>query len=81
MEGKLKNYALVVCLFAFLFVIIGGGLHLNPSGAFLAAVTGTPLVIHAFRRRIDGDSRSEGGQPESARSEVAYVSTKTDKFD
>ncbi len=36
---------------------IGGGLHLSPSGAFLAAITGTPLVIYAFHRRIDGTSR------------------------
>ena len=42
---RLMNYASGICLFVFLFVIIGGGLHLNPSGAFLAAVTGTPLVI------------------------------------
>ena len=28
MQGRLKNYALVICLFVFLFVIIGGGLHL-----------------------------------------------------
>ena len=49
---RLKNYALVICLFVFLFVILGGGLHLNPSGAFLAAVTGTPLVIYAFHRKF-----------------------------
>ena len=60
MQGRLKNCALVICLFVFLFVIIGGGLHLNPSGAFLAAVTGTPLVIYVFHRRFDGDSRTEG---------------------
>ena len=42
---RLMNYASGICLFVFLFVILGGGLHLNPSGAFLAAVTGTPLVI------------------------------------
>jgi hypothetical protein len=53
---KLKQGSLVVCLFLFLFVVIGSGLHLNPGGAFLAAATGTPLVIHAFHRR-----RSERG--------------------
>jgi hypothetical protein len=81
MHERLKNGALVICLFVFLFVIIGGGLHLNPSGAFLAAMTGTPLVIYAFRRRIDGDVHSEGGQPDSARNEVTYVSSNPDKFD
>ena len=59
MQARLKNYGLVVCLFVFLFVIIGGGLHLNPSGALLAAMTGTPLVIYAFHRRTDGTSRPE----------------------
>ena len=81
MHARLKNYALVICLFVFLFVIIGGGLHLNPSGAFLAAVTGTPLVIYAFRRRFDGDSRTEDGRSNAARNEVAYVSSNTDKCD
>ena len=50
MLTKIKHGSLVVCLFLFLFVVIGGGLHLNPGGAFLAAVTGTPLVIHLFNR-------------------------------
>ena len=81
MHGRLKNYALVICLFVFLFVIIGGGLHLNPSGAFLAAVTGTPLVIYAFHRRFEGNSRTEDGRPNSTRNEVAYVSRKPDTCD
>jgi len=51
---KIKQGSLVVCLFLFLFVVIGGGLHLNPGGAFLAAATGTPLVIHVFNRRWEG---------------------------
>ncbi len=54
MLTRLKQGSLVVCLFLFLFVVIGGGLHLNPGGAFLAAATGTPLVIHAFQRRVKG---------------------------
>ena len=56
MLTKLKQGSLVVCLFLFLFVVIGSGLHLSPGGGFLAAATGTPLVIHAFNRR-----RSERG--------------------
>ena len=42
----------MICLFVFLFVIIGGGLHLAPGGAFLGAVTGTPLVIFAFQKEF-----------------------------
>jgi hypothetical protein len=49
--AKIKQVALIACLFLFLFVVIGGGLHLNPGGAFLAAATGTPLVIHFFNRQ------------------------------
>ena len=81
MHKRLKRYALVICLFVFLFVIIGGGLHLNPSGAFLAAMTGTPLVIYAFRRNANGASRHEDGRPDAARNEVAYVSSKPDTCD
>ena len=81
MHNRIKNYALVVCLFVFLFVVIGGGLRLNPSSAFLAAVTGTPLAIYVFHRRFEGDSRTEDSRLDSARNEVAYVSSKTDKFD
>jgi hypothetical protein len=80
MQGRLKNYALVICLFVFMFVMIGGGLHLNPGGALLGAATGTPLVIYAFHRRFNGASRPEI-QADSASNEVAYVSSKTDKSD
>ena len=81
MQAKLRNYGLVICLFVFLFVIIGGGLHLNPSGAFLAAITGTPLVIYAFHRRIDGTSRRNEVPCDSGRNEVDYVSSKRAKSD
>jgi hypothetical protein len=44
-----KNVALVFCLFTFLLIVLGGGLRLNPGGAFIAAATGTPLVVYGFR--------------------------------
>jgi hypothetical protein len=47
---QVRQISLVICLFVFLFVVVGGGLHLNPGGAFLAALTGTPLMIHVFNR-------------------------------
>jgi hypothetical protein len=58
MRRKLKPYSLGLCLFVFLFVIIGGGLHLGAGGALLAAVSGTPLVIFAYNRLYS--SRPEG---------------------
>ena len=81
MHGRLKNYALVICLFVFLFVIIGGGLHLNPGGAFLGAASGTPLAIYVFRRKTKTPIDADDFRPNSPRSEVAYVSSNTDKFD
>jgi hypothetical protein len=81
MQAKLKNYGLVVCLFVILFVIIGGGLHLSPSGALLAASTGTPLVIYGFHRRIDGTSRRTEVSCDAGRNEVDYVSGKRGKAD
>jgi len=47
---KFKQSLLVVCLFLFLVVVLGGGLHLNPVASLLAASTGTPLIIHGFNR-------------------------------
>ena len=79
MQEKIKNSALVICLFGFLFVIVGGGLHLAPGGAFLAAVTGTPLVIYAFRRKANAAPRHEDILPDATRNEVAYVSSKPNK--
>jgi len=81
MHSKVKNYALVFCLFVFLFVTIGGGLHMNPGGAFLAAATGTPLMIYAFNRKSKGDCRPEQAAPRLAGNEVRYASDKSDNPD
>jgi peptidoglycan/LPS O-acetylase OafA/YrhL len=78
MHSKVKNYALVFCLFMFLFVIIGGGLHMNPGGAFIAAATGTPLMIYAFNRRPSGDCRPEHVPSQLAGNEVRYGSDRSD---
>jgi|HubBroStandDraft_3_1064219.scaffolds.fasta_scaffold99638_2 hypothetical protein len=54
MQQRTKEKLLMICLFLFLFVVLGGGLHLSPSGAFLATVTGAPLIVYVFnvwRRR------------------------------
>ena len=81
MHGKVKNCSLVICLFVFLFVVLGGGLHLNPGGALLAAATGTPLVVYAFHRRFHRASPPEEVRADSTNNEVAYVNSKTDKSD
>lgn len=73
MPAKIRQVALIACLFLFLFVVIGGGLHLNPGGAFLAAATGTPLVIHFFNRsciprEFDRDPLPSSGSTGAVRS-------------
>jgi len=47
----IKQCSLSLCLFLFLFVVIGGALHLNPGGALVAAATGTRLLVYVFNRR------------------------------
>jgi hypothetical protein len=79
MQERLKSYVLVICLFVFLFVIIGGGLHLNPGGAFLAAVTGTPLVIYVFRSRSGRAHSPINKPPDTPKNEVSYVGSTPDK--
>jgi len=81
MHRKVKNYSLVICLFVFLFVVLGGVLHMNPGGAFLAAATGTPLVIYAFNRRSSGDCRPEHVPTQLPGNEVRYGSDKSDNSD
>jgi hypothetical protein len=49
-RAKIKQILLIVCLFLFLFVVIGGGLHLKPGGAFVSSASGTPLLIYVFNR-------------------------------
>ena len=64
MRNKVKRISLGVCLFVFLFVVIGGGLHLSPGGAFLAAATGTPLLIHMLnRQRAEGSGELGPSSP------------------
>ena len=59
MQGRLKNYALVIWLFVFLFGIIGSGLHLAAGGAFLAALSGAPLLVFAFYRQSSAGIEAE----------------------
>ena len=65
MWWKLKNYAVVICLFVFLFVVIGNGLHLTPIASFTAAVSGTPLAVFAFNRWHKAQGHGEDGRAAS----------------
>ena len=70
MHERLKNYALVICLFVFLFVCIGNDLHLSPGAALMGALSGTPLVIFAFNRWCDGRCRKEEARKEEPVSQI-----------
>ena len=63
MQTKVKRISLGVCLFVFLFVVIGGGLPLSPGGAFLAAATGAPLLVHMLKRQRTEGSSEPGRDP------------------
>ena len=71
MRRKLKLYCLGWCLFVFLFVVIGGGLHLGAGGALLGAMSGTPLVIFAYNRWYS--ARKEGKEPQEENSTRSTV--------
>jgi hypothetical protein len=70
MQEKMKNYVLVTCLFVFLFMVIGGGFHLTPGAALIAAASGTPLVIHAFKHRCNTQTRVAAARREEPASGV-----------
>jgi hypothetical protein len=62
MWSRLRSGSLAACLFVFLFVVVGAGLHLQPMGAFLAALSGSFLVIHGVNRW--GGDRARIGKEE-----------------
>ena len=57
MREKIKHYGMGLCLFVFLFMVIGGGFHLTPGAALIAAASGTPLVIYVFNRWCTAQTR------------------------
>jgi hypothetical protein len=81
MRKKLKNYALVFCLFTFLFIVLGSGLRLNPSAAFVAAATGTPLLVYVFNCLAMVALRSKQCALHREEREVVYVTGETTRAD
>jgi len=59
MWWKLKNYAVVICLFVFLFVTLGNGLHLTPAASLIAALSGTPLGVFVCNRWHNAQCRGQ----------------------
>ena len=55
---RVKNAALVSCLFIVLLVIFSSYLRATAVGSFFGALAGTPLLIHAFNRMAPRRPRS-----------------------
>jgi len=47
---RLKNAALVFCLFIVLVVILSSYFRASQVGTFFGALAGTPLLVHVFNR-------------------------------
>jgi len=47
---RLKNAALVLCLFIVLAVIFSSYFRASEVGTFFGALAGTPLLVHIFNR-------------------------------
>lgn len=47
---RLKNAALVFCLFIVLVVIFSSYFRASEVGTFFGALAGTPLLVHVFNR-------------------------------
>jgi hypothetical protein len=49
---RLKNAALVFCLFIVLAVIFSSCFRASEAGTFFGALAGTPLLVHVFNRLV-----------------------------
>jgi hypothetical protein len=47
---RVKNAALVFCLFVVLLVVFSSYFRANEVGTFFGALAGTPLLVHIFNR-------------------------------
>ena len=55
---RVKNGALVFCLFIVLLVIFSSYFRATAVGSFFGALAGTPLLVHVFNRIAPGRPRS-----------------------
>src|SRR5215467_12598233 len=49
---RLKNAALILCLFIVLVVIFSSYFRASAAGTFFGALAGTPLLVHVFNRLV-----------------------------
>lgn len=58
---RVKDTALVVCVFILLLVIFGC-LRATSAGAFFGALAGTPVLVHVFNRLVPRCKQPEDGR-------------------
>ena len=68
---RLKNAALVFCLFIVLLVVFSSYFRANEVGTFFGALAGTPLLVHVFNRVAP--SRSKPGSERTTTALVAHA--------
>ena len=56
---RVKNAALVFCLFIVLLVIFSSYFRSTAVGSFFGALAGTPLLVHVFNRVAPSRSKLE----------------------
>ena len=70
---RLKNAALVFCLFIVLVVIFSSYFRAGEVGTFFGALAGTPLLVHVFNRLVPRKVVPARRKDTNRRSEEALV--------
>ena len=70
---RLKNGALVFCLFIVLVVVFSSYFRAGEVGTFFGALAGTPLLVHVFNRLVPRKGVPARRKDTNRRSEEALV--------
>ena len=70
---RLKNAALVFCLFVVLVVIFSSYFRASEVGTLFGALAGTPLLVHVFRRLVPRKSTPTQRKNVARRTDEALV--------
>ena len=70
---RLKNGALVFCLFIVLVVVFSSYFRAGEVGTFFGALAGTPLLVHVFNRLVPRKVVPARRKDTNRRSEEALV--------
>ena len=70
---RLKNGALVFCLFIVLVVVFSSYFRAGEVGTFFGALAGTPLLVHVFNRLVPRRVAPARRKDTNRRSEEALV--------